>query len=172
MQITIKFLEWANKPDFIGDTSNLQGADLYGANLRGANLYGANLRGADLYDADLQGANLQGVKNAELSMARTLIVPEYGTFTGWKKCENDILVQVEIPAGAERSNASGRKCRASHVKVLKIEGGHKSAISRFDSKTTYKVGKIVRCDKWCDDRWQECAGGIHFFLTRIEAENY
>jgi len=30
----------------------------------------------------------------------------------------------------------------------------------------------VRCDKWDDDRWNECSGGIHFFLTRAEAEAY
>jgi hypothetical protein len=30
----------------------------------------------------------------------------------------------------------------------------------------------VRCDKWNEDRWIECGGGIHFFLTRIEAERH
>ena len=152
--------------------ANLRGADLGGADLGGANLQNANLQSADLRGAYLQGAYLRDVKNAELSFARTVIVPEHGSFTGWKKCKGDVLVRVEIPACAKRSNAAGRKCRASHVKVLEIEGGHKSATSQYDYNTTYVVGKIVECHTWCDDRWQECAGGIHFFLTRVEAENY
>ena len=36
----------------------------------------------------------------------------------------------------------------------------------------YRVGETVRPDAWGGDRWVECAGGIHFFLTRYEAENY
>jgi hypothetical protein len=34
------------------------------------------------------------------------------------------------------------------------------------------VGEIVKCDKWNDDYTVECGGGIHFFITRLEAENY
>ena len=70
MQITITFFAWTGKADFTGDTANLRGANLLGAYLQNANLQNADLRGADL-----RGANLQDVKNAELSMARTLIVP-------------------------------------------------------------------------------------------------
>ena len=72
---------------------------------------------------------------------------------------------------ARRSNASGRKCRAEYVEVLEVIGAE-VGISQHDNKTEYRVGKIVRCDKWNEDRWTECSGGIHFFLTRIEAENY
>lgn len=31
---------------------------------------------------------------------------------------------------------------------------------------------IVRADKYNDDPRVECTGGIHFFLTRQEAEEY
>jgi hypothetical protein len=156
--------------------ADLYGADLYGADLSGANLSGADLYGADLYGADVSGANLSGanlkeLKNAELVLARTLIVPESGQFTGWKKCENNVIVRVMIGKNARRSNATGRKCRAEYVKVLEVFGAE-FGVSSHDNKTKYRVGQIVRCDKWESDRWQECAGGIHFFLTRIEAENY
>jgi len=30
----------------------------------------------------------------------------------------------------------------------------------------------VKCDKWDKERFNECSGGIHFFITREEAENY
>ena len=42
-----------------GDSSNLFGANLYGADLEGANLSGADLENVNLEGADLQGANLQ-----------------------------------------------------------------------------------------------------------------
>jgi len=171
--------------------ANLRGADLYGADLRGAdlhgaNLHGANLRSANLYGADLRSANLRsanlrsanlrsahlsGANLTDLSAAEFSIVPEVGQFTGWKKCRNNVLVKLVVGKNARRSNATGRKCRAEYVKVLEVIGAE-VGISRYDNRTEYRVGKIVRCDKWESDRWVECGDGIHFFLTRIEAENY
>lgn len=139
------------------------------ADLHGANLCGANLCGADLCGADLRGADLRG--SEELLISHTSICPE-GTLIGWKKCKSDIIVKLEIPLEAKRSNATGRKCRAEFVKVLEIFGDAEKGISQYDNITEYKVGEIVKCNSWCEDRWQECAGGIHFFLTRLEAENY
>ena len=167
--------------------ANLSGANLYGADLRRANLSGANLYGADLYGADLRMANLSGVdlygadlRRANLSGAKSIpsitnaqasILPESGQFQGWKKCRKGVLVRVMIGKNAKRSNATGRKCRAEYVKVLEVIGAE-VGISQRDNKTEYRAGKIVRCDKWDKDRWVECGGGIHFFLTRIEAEQY
>ena len=94
----------------------------------------------------------------------TSILPE-GKLIGYKKCKDNIIVKVEIPVKAKRSNATGRKCRAEYVKVLEIYGA-KEAISSHDKKTIYKVGKIVKCDKWDENRWEECSGGIHFFITK------
>jgi hypothetical protein len=78
---------------------------------------------------------------------------------------------LTVPSKARRSNATGRKCRAEFVKVLDVIGAE-VGISKHDGKTEYRKGKIVRCDKWEEDRWIECGGGIHFFITRYEAENY
>ena len=144
-------------------------ANLYGANLSGADLSGANLSGANLYGANLYGANLKEVNNAELILARTSILPDSGPFVGWKKCRDNVIVRLAVPSKAQRSNASGRKCRASYVKVLEVIGAE-VGISLHDSKTEYRAGKVVRCDQWNADRWVECGGGIHFYLTRIEAE--
>jgi len=157
--------------------TNLSGANLSRADLRGANLYGANLSGADLYGAnlsgaDLSGAALYGAKEVPLlAAAQSSIIPEDGQITGWKKCKNNVLVKLLVGQNAKRSNATGRKCRAEYVKVLEVIGAE-VGISKYDNKIEYRVGKIVRCDKWNEDRWVECGGGIHFFLTRIEAENY
>jgi Family of unknown function (DUF5758)/Pentapeptide repeats (8 copies) len=151
--------------------ANLRGADLSYANLRGANLRGANLSYANLRSADLSGADLRGAVDAEYVLAKSSILPETGPIWGWKKCKNNVLVKLIIGNTAKRSHATGRKCRAEHAKVLEVVGAE-VGISLFDGVTEYRVGQIVRCDKWNEDRWTECGGGIHFFLTRIEAERY
>ena len=151
------------------DGANLGGAYLDGANLGGAYLSGAYLDGAYLSGAYLDGAYLSEVKGGTLPLLRTLIVPQVGQFIGWKKCCGDVIVKLMIGKRAKRSNAHGRKCRAEYVKVIEVFGGL-VGISIHDKTTRYEAGKIVHCDKWNEDRWTECGGGIHFYLTREEAE--
>lgn len=126
---------------------------------------------ANLYGADLSGANLSGAKNiSDIADARTSIVPDMGEFVGWKKCKTGVIVKLLILAEAKRSNASGRKCRAEKVKVLEVVGA-KVGLSLYDNGVTeYRKGKIVKCPAWEKDRWIECGGGIHFYITRAEAE--
>ena len=145
-------------------------ANLRSAYLSGANLSGANLRSADLRSAYLSGANLSGAKNADLAIAMTRILPE-GQLIGYKKCQNGIIVKLQIPAKAKRSHAFGRKCRAEYAKVLRIYGATE-AVSTYDKSFIYRKGEIVRPDKWDDDWTDECSSGVHFFITREEAEAY
>ena len=140
------------------------------ADLYGADLYGADLSGADLYGANLYGADLSRAKGGELVLARTRILPE-GTLVGWKKCAGGVIVKLRIPEEAKRCHAFGRKCRAEFADVIEIFGAD-HGISSHDRKTRYEVGKRVTCDEWGDDWTIECSGGIHFFITRAEAENY
>ena len=166
--------------------ADLRGANLYGADLRGANLYGANLYGADLYGADLRGANLRGAnlrgaENAEYAMAITEIVPREGSFVGWKKAEfntkdggiGECIVKLRITEDAKRSNATDRKCRCSKAEVLGIEDMDGNPLthahSMRDESFVYAVGETVKVADFCEDRWKECAAGIHFFLTPEEA---
>ena len=151
--------------------ADLSGACLSGADLSGAYLNGADLSGAYLSGAYLSGADLSGAKEIPLlAAAQTYIVPE-GQIIGWKKCKNDVIVKLLVGKAAKRSNATGRKCRAEYVKVLEVIDAE-VGVSKHDNKTEYRAGAIVRCDKWEESRWVECGGGIHFFLTRVEAENY
>ena len=150
--------------------ADLSGANLSGADLSGANLYGADLSGANLYGADLYGANLYGAKNSELAIAKTRILPD-GDLIGWKKCNGGVIVKLRIPEAAKRSHAFGRKCRAEYADVLEIIGGDK-AISQHDSKTEYIVGTRVTPDSFSDNWQEECANGIHFYITKLEAENH
>ncbi len=154
----------------------LCGADLRDADLRDADLRGANLCDADLRDADLRGANLcdadlRGAKEIPPIASAQTTVPAQGNIIGWKKCCGGVIVKLSIPEDSQRSNATGRKCRCQFADVLEVIGAD-IGISQRDNKTTYRVGERVTCDVWCEDRWKECAGGIHFFITRAEAEDY
>ncbi len=168
--------------------ADLRGADLRGANLRGANLRSAdlsdaNLRCADLSDADLRGANLRDANLSELTVAQTSILPDEGDIIGWKKAITldgaPIIVKLLIPADAQRSNATGRKCRASTARVLDLQDKQgnslppdTTAYSEYDTDFTYKKGETVHVENFDTNRWKECAPGIHFFITRIEAAEY
>lgn len=147
--------------------ATLRGATLRGATLGGATLDGATLRGATLREADLRGVDLDGADLVALQ--RTSIVPEVGAFEAYKRCRNGVIVHLRIPAEAARSSASGRKCRAQSVDVLTVYGADEG-LSVHDGTTVYRVGHRVACHRWESNRWVECGGGIHFYLSRIEAE--
>ena len=105
--------------------ADLRGANLWRASLREADLREADLRGADLSEASLQGASLRGAKlqKADLWGATALYLqcPETGSFTAYKKLNNNAIATLEIPEEAKRSSATTRKCRAEKVRVLRIE---------------------------------------------------
>ena len=154
--------------------ANLCGADLYEANLHGAYLRGADLRGANLCGADLYGANLRGADNIPFV---PMTCPDAGTFVAWKKA-NGYIVKLEIPEDARRSSATGRKCRCDKAKVIEIQelDGSPSELtevaSGYDRNFVYRVGEIAKEPKYDENRWKECAPGIHFFINRQEAVDY
>jgi hypothetical protein len=154
--------------------SDLRGADLTNSDLRHADLRGADLRGAVLRGADLRGAVLEVDKIKHLFQ----IVPEEGSFIAWKKGENDYIIKLLIPANAKRHNhLAGRKCRAEFVDVLNIfdnKGNETNECQNGtnDNRVTYKVGKRTYADSYDPDPRVNCSNGIHFFLTRKEAEEW
>jgi hypothetical protein len=166
--------------------ADLSRADLRGADLRYADLSRANLHGADLSRANLRGANLRDANHVKLSIAKTSILPDEGDIIGWKKAWTDnempptpVIVKLLIPADAQRSNATGRKCRASTARVLDLQDKQgnslppdTTAYSGYDTDFTYKKGETVHVENFDTNRWNECAPGIHFFITRIEAAEY
>jgi hypothetical protein len=129
---------------------------------------------ADLRGADLRGADLQRADNADLAIAMTRILPE-GDIIGYKKCQDDVIVKLLIPKDSKRSHAFGRKFRAEYAEVLEItdpDGGTEAtAISNYNTDFIYKVGETVRPTDIFEEDWtEECASGIHFYITRAEAE--
>jgi hypothetical protein len=144
------------------------GAYLGGAYLGGAYLGGAYLGGAYLGGAYLGGAYLGGAKGSDTARLPHFQIPQEGALIGWKKLSNGTICKLQIPAKAARTATPlGRKCRAKYVKVLAGEG-----VSGHDYRTEYKKGQIVRPDKYDPNPLVECTNGIHFFLTREEAEEY
>jgi hypothetical protein len=160
----------ANLSDANLSVANLSVANLSVANLSVANLSVANLSGANLRCANLSGADLSGAKIDQILADKLNIIPD-GDVIGWKKCMKGVIVKMEISANTPRSNATGRKCRAASVKVLEVIGADKG-ISQYDTSVVYRVGETVSVSNFDTDRWNECSAGIHFFLTKDEAENY
>ena len=164
--------------DLIG--ADLVRADLRGADLRGANLYGADLREADLTGADLTGADLTG---ADLTGARNvpylpMACPDEGEYTAYKKVRGNYIVVLHVPSYAKRSSALGRKCRCDKADVIRIDNldgsmaNVSTVYSSYDSNFKYTVGETVTVENFDDNRWNECAPGIHHFMNRQEAVNY
>lgn len=158
-EILVKHLKWLRSEEG-GSRANLSGADLSGANLYGANLSGANL------EIEL------------LNKFLPICCPECGSFVAWKKAADEFIVKLEVTEDAKRSSAYGRKCRCSEARVLEIENIDGTAAkveevcSQHDETFVYRVGEVVRVEDFDEDRRNECAAGIHFFITRQEAVDY
>ena len=166
--LSYTYLYMANLSRTILSYSDLSNADLCCADLSASDINGVDLRGADLSGADLSGA-----KNINCPIS----CPEKGSFIGFKKA-NGLIVELEIPSDALRSSAATRKCRCSKAKVISITNpdGSPSNVtsvpSSWDSNFIYTIGDIVEVTDFDTNRWNECAPGIHFFITRQEAVNY
>ena len=160
----------------------LSRADLRGAYLSDADLSGAYLRGADLSGADLSGADLSGayLSGAYLSraVAERTIVPEVGAFTAFKKVKNadkHYVIRLEIPADAKRlGGLVGRKCRVEKAIFVAVETQTELTefFSGHDPEFVYKLGGMIVPKTFNDDPREECAAGIHCFITKKEAEDY
>lgn len=116
---------------------------------------------------------------------------------GWKKVSlkdrkgeysiGRALVELRIPASALRLQPRNKKCRASSAKVISIhaqerldtgssrysvykKSKRKIAFSLHDENFEYRIGKTVKPrTKFTLNSREECASGIHFYLTREEA---
>lgn len=130
----------------------------------------ADLRGADLRWADLSG--VQHIESAR-NLFYPLTCPEKGEYIAFKKADGKI-VELRIPADAKRLSATGRKCRANKAVVISIatlEGdpAGNEVRSDHDKSFAYRVGETVEVQNFDENRWNECAPGIHHYITREEA---
>ena len=176
---------------FYGES--LRGMDFRYEDLRKIDFRYANLAEASFTKADLRGAcfHLANLWNADFAYAiidettkglPPIACPEVGGFTAFKKVlygSRSYVAELYIPADAQRSSATTRKCRSSKAKVVKFwnldrtEACIPEAHSLRELNFKYKKGEYVY--PWCsfdENRWRECASGIHFFMTFNEARDY
>lgn len=172
----------SNVENALFDGCSMQGADFQGARMvtasfRYCDMRECNIEGADLFGAVLEFANLEGIISNEDTKWFRLHCPEEGAFLGYKKCVNDRMVQLLIPADAKRTSATLRSCRCSKAKVLTIKSfdftqNFDEAWSLVDENFVYKKGEWVEVKDFNENRWQDSTTGIHFWMTRAEAEAY
>ena len=151
-------------------------ADLSSADLRSADLSSANLSFANLSFANLRSAKLDKETIKNINHYRPFqIIPQEGEFIAWKKGASDCIIKLLIPKSAKRtSSLVGRKCRASRVKTLAIWDKDNKPIKQCGgwrhSNFIYRIGRITKPDSYDPDIRVECSHGMHFFVTREEAE--
>lgn len=138
----------------------------------------ADMRGTNLHNANLITAKgLETIRWDITTQFYSQQCPSEGSFIGYKAARNKII-KLEICADAKRSSATSRKCRCSKAKVLSItnldgsESGLTEVASYYDENFIYRVGETVEVPDFDENRWNECAAGIHFFITREEAVKY
>ena len=155
-----------------------------------------------LFNTDIDSANDFFGCRLENAITEGFVLPmacpEEGGFIAFKKVRwcsketnkfvpknNYAIAVLEIPAEAKRSSANGRKCRCDLAKVIRFETLDGKEIKRpgcyefkstFEPRFEYKKDAIINpmggVRKFNKNRYQECASGIHFFITRREAVNY
>ena len=169
-----KHMMWLNGEDG-GERANMSGADMSGANMSGTDMSGADMSGANMRWANMNGADMSGVQHIESAqnLFYPLTCPEKGEYTAFKKADEKI-VELRIPADAKRLSATGRKCRASKAVVISIttlEGdpAGNEVRSDHDKNFVYRVGETVEVNNFDENRWNECAPGVHHYITREEA---
>jgi hypothetical protein len=126
--------------------------------------------------ANLSRANLRGANLSRATGIPSQICPKGGFFTACKKASG-CVVELKIPAWAMRtSSIVGRKCRAEFAIVVDIRDKTNKQVDSvrgdYSAETIYEIGKIMKPDSYDPDPRVACSHGIHFFMTREEAEDY
>ena len=189
-KVSFRYADLTNE-DFSGlDLSNIDfyGADLEDSLFSRAKLNKTNFSRAFLADSDFRNTNIKnaifsdaiGIIDCKFSQrGKKYIVSKYfaipkGKLIGYKKIkslsnrEKDIICTLEIPAKAKRIRTLAGKCRAEYAIVRKGSG-----YSFHRDSFRYKEGGVVKPEKkFNNDPFVECASGIHFFLTKREAQDY
>ena len=160
-KIIKKHIHWINKD--VDGWENMR-ADLSYSDLRCSDIRCSNLRGSDLSCSNLSYTILD--KSELIRKGIKLKEP----MIGWKKCQDNVLVKLEIPRGAIVFSINNNKCRTDKAVVKEIIGADRAySIHKFFS---YYVGDKIEVFNFNCEYNVECAEGIHFFKTREEAENY
>ncbi len=157
--------------------ANFENASLQRTTMRRCDMRGCNCKGTDFHTAVLEYAKLDDIIIDDNTKWFRLYCPEEGAFVAYKKCVNDRLVQLLVPADAKRTSGTNAACRVSKAKVLTIKSfdytkEFDEAWSLAAEDFVYPKGKWLEIPDFNEDRWFESTTGIHVWLTREEAMRY
>ena len=155
--------------------------DLTGCNLSGCNLVGGTMKKCDLNRCCINSCNFYRCRLIGCVHVPYIppVCPPVGSFTAFKKAlvspGQSCIVELLIPEDAKRSSGTSRKCRCSKAQVVRLFDLNKDAIpynvaySSYCHGFIYEEGEIVEASNFDPDRWNECAPGIHFYMSWEEA---
>ena len=168
--------------------SHLQYANFIGANLKLVNFRWADLRHAKFSNANFCSTDLYGTQGLTKIPIGCQTCPPSGSFEGWKKgtlyishvgSKYHCIIKLKIPWFARRTSCIGsRKCLAELALVMAIYDKKGRPVKRCynmsypDRTLLYRVGEFVHSKHYDPSLAIECSNGIHFFMTREEAEEW
>ncbi len=157
-------------------------------NLNGSNINRLNDGSLDIINSKFDLVNisddLENVSGSYIEYRTGKILKE--PIIGYKKCSKDkyfpqdlsdyiigfnsTIVTLEIPKDAIVFSINGNKFRTNKVKVISIDGADRAYSCR--GNMSYYVGDEINISDF-DCRYNvECSNGIHFFMTKEEADAY
>ena len=161
--------------------TNCKDALFLSANLTEASFEGANLDGASFAQANLTEASLQDTNIITAEFDNTIgiypVCPDTGSFIGWTIGEdeegNECLVEVFIPAWADRSSGTTRKCRAEALVIKSLEllsdGGDALFMRLKHRDFGFAVGQELYDSDFEVDRFKTSSADLYFWISKEEA---
>ena len=171
----------ANAWDANFNNTNCKDALFLSANLTEASFEGADLDGASFAQANLTEANLQDTNIITAEFDNTVgiypVCPTEGEFTGWTIGEdfkgNECLVEVFIPAWADRSSGTTRKCRAEALVIKSLEllsdGGDALFMRLKHRDFGFAIGQELYDSDFEYNRFKVSSTDLYFWISKEEA---
>ena len=171
----------ANAWDANFNETNCKDTLFLSANLTETSFEGADLDGTSFAQANLTEANLQDTNIITAEFDNTVgiypVCPTEGEFTGWTIGEdfkgNECLVEVFIPAWADRSSGTTRKCRAEALVIKSLEllsdGGDALFMRLKHRDFGFAVGQELYDSNFEVDRFKTSSADLYFWISKEEA---
>lgn len=161
--------------------TNCKDALFLSANLTEASFEGADLEGTSFAQANLTEVNLQDTNIITAEFDNTVgiypVCPTEGEFTGWTIGEdfkgNECLVEVFIPAWADRNSGTTRKCRAEALVIKSLEllsdGGDALFMRLKHRDFGFAVGQELYDSDFEYNRFNVSSTDLYFWISKEEA---
>lgn len=161
--------------------TNCQNSLFLSANLTEASFEGADLDSASFAQANLTEASLEDANIITAEFDNTIgiypVCPTEGEFTAWTLGEdsngNECVVEVCIPAWADRNSGTTRKCRAEALYIVAIER-LKDNCSMVEATLKFRDYILTEeehvYDEYFDiDRFKTSSTDLYFWISKEEA---